>query len=168
MLTEVTDTATDARRSAVTQTSQSKHCIFRCNQSWYSIPAMEIIEITLMPNLTRLPDSPKILLGVCHCRHEFTPVISLEQITSHADAKRSGPPKHIMILDGTQRWAIALDEIVSLEPLETVISQETRGSDGAIHPITGTAMHAEKIIKVLDPQRLRQLATSAFDAAWIR
>lgn len=148
--------------------ASDKHCVFRSGASWYSVPAVSVREITIAPRLFTVPRSHKSLAGLCHLRSEFVPVISLGSLLEIEDRKVSQPNNKLMVLHGTNVWALLIAEAAALESLETILAPESRLEDSHQSPVMGTAMFNDQILRVLDPNRLLRLAQQTLETTWNR
>lgn len=150
------------------QSTTDKHCVFRCGEAWFSVPAVSVREISVAPALVRVPDSHRSLAGLCHLRSEFVPVLSLEALL---DLRSSGgAPAHdrLLVFNGTSVWALAIAEAAALESLETIVNPETKNDDAGLNAVIGTAMYGEQIVRVLNPNSLFRLGQQALESLWCR
>lgn len=144
-----------------------KHCVFRCGQSWFSVPAIAVREISIAPSLVRVPDCHHALAGLCHLRSEFVPVIALDALL---DVDQPEPKSHdrLLVINGTSVWSLLIAEAAALESLETIVSPEVRVDETNLSAVMGTAMFRENIVRVLNPNSLFRLAQHALEDAWGR
>lgn len=146
--------------------SSNKHCIFRSGNSWYSVPAVAVREITVAPELFAVPQSHRALAGLCHLRSEFVPVISLGGLLEVEDQQVSQRNNRLMVLQGTSVWSLLIAEAAALESLETILAPESRMDDSYQSPVMGTAMFNDEILRVLDANRLFRLAQQTLESSW--
>lgn len=147
-------------------TDLNKHCIFRCDQSWFSVPATTVREITVAPDLVAVPNSHPALAGLCHLRSEFIPVLSLTELLNGEDAENTDVASNLLVLRGSSVWAMQIAEAAALQSLETLVTPDVRSDDLSSSPITGTAMFRDQIVRVLDPVCLLRLAQQSLETDW--
>lgn len=145
--------------------ASDKHCVFRSGVSWFSLPAVSVREITIAPDLVRVPQCHPSLLGLCHLRSEFIPVISLTSLLD-VDGSQSPAQNKLMVINGNCVWSLLIAEAASLESLETIVAPEARMDDVMQSPVMGTAMYRDKIVRVLDPVSIFRLAQQALEGVW--
>ncbi len=145
--------------SAIAETN--KHFLFRSEQSWFSLPAVAVREVTIAPQLVVVPGCHESLEGLCHLRSEFIPVISLAALLDIDCAGGPAANQQLITLTGTSVWAMRIAQAAALESLETIAAPSGRHADSAISPVVGTAIYADQVVRVLDPTRLYRLAHQA-------
>ncbi len=162
-----TDTQSNSTAAMLSDLSASdKHCVFRSGASWFSVPAVSVREISIAPDLVRVPNCHPSLAGVCHLRSEFVPVISLNSLL-HIDACQTAQPHNkLMVINGSTVWALLIAEAAALESLETIITPDIRSDDVNQTPVMGTAMFRDRIVRVLDPNGIFRLAQQALENLW--
>lgn len=148
--------------------SSDKHCVFRCGNSWYSVPAVAVREISVAPKLVRVPDSHRSLAGLCHLRSEFVPVLSLGTLLDGEGLETAHDHDRLLVLSGSSVWALLIVEAAALESLETIVTPEARMDDVRISAVLGTAMYRDQIVRVLNPNNLYRLAQQALEECWRR
>lgn len=163
--------ATAAQESSSTATlsdlaESDKHCIFRCDQSWFSLPAIAVREIAVAPDLVGVPNCHGSLAGLCHLRSEFIPVVSLPQLLSVESPETNELQSNLLVINGSSVWAIRIAEAAALESLETLVSPDLRMDDMTPSPVTGTAMFRDQIVRVLDPVSVLRMAQQSLERGW--
>lgn len=143
-----------------------KHCIFRYDQSWFSLPAISVREIVIAPDLVGVPNCDKALAGLCHLRSEFVPVISLTQLLGAGANQSAGAHGNLMVINSGSVWAMLIDEAAALESLETLVTPDNRIDDMDPTPVTGTAMFRDQIVRVLDPNVVFRMARESLEDYW--
>ena len=143
-----------------------KHCIFRCDQSWFSLPAIVVREIAIAPDLVSVPNSHGALAGLCHLRSEFIPVVSLTQLFGVDTQQPTELQGNLLVINGSSVWAIPTAEAAALKSLETLVAPDLRMDDMTPSPVTGTAMFRGQIVRVLDPVSVFRMAQQSLERAW--
>ena len=164
-------TVADARANPPTATmhdlsGSDKHCIFRCDGSWFSLPAISVSEITIAPDLVKVPNCDQSLAGLCHLRSEFIPVLSLTRLMSVDSGQTTETHGKLMVINGSSIWAMLIAEAAALESLETLVTPGLRLDDMNPTPVTGTAMYRDQIVRVLDPITLFRMAQQSLEGLW--
>jgi len=143
-----------------------KHCIFRCGTSYFSLLATSIREITLSPQLVRIPGCDESLAGLCHVRSEFVPVLHLNAMLGERNANVTDHKK-MLVLNGTGgSWALSVSEVTALQSLETLVNPEMRLNEIRLAAVMGTATYQNEVIRVLDPKKLYRLAQELLQDSW--
>jgi chemotaxis signal transduction protein len=143
-----------------------KHCVFRSGTAWFSLPAVCVREIAVAPPLVRVPLSPASLVGMCHLRSAFVPVISLHDLLDIKTATSMLHQNQLLVINGSAPWALLIAEAAALASLETVMASDPRIDEAKQTPVMGTAMYRDQILRVLDPNRLYSFAQQALDHMW--
>jgi chemotaxis signal transduction protein len=143
-----------------------KHCIFRCDRSWFSLPAICVREITIAPDFVRIPNCHRTLAGLCHLRSEFIPVLSLTELLSVDRPETPETHGKLMVINGSSVWAMLIAEAAALESLETLVALDLRMDDMTPTPVTGTAMFRDQIVRVLDPIAVFRMAQQSLESGW--
>jgi chemotaxis signal transduction protein len=136
------------------------------------------------PPLVAVPWTGPSLVGLCHVRGEFLPVLTLDRLLSCTDLQderfmivvneTAGPwrgssgtavPLSSHTPDGNPEptarggpWGILADEVATLAALELSSAPEADGEGGWPSAVTGWATHERGVVRILDPLRFRELA----------
>ncbi|TWT83799.1 CheW-like domain protein [Planctomycetes bacterium CA13] len=151
--------------------ASDKHCVFRSGASWFSVPAVSVREIALLPNLVQVPACHSSLAGICHLRSEFVPVISINALLGFEKTSASQPNNKLIVIHGVGSqtagcWAIQIAEAASLESLEALGTAESRADDTSQSPVMGTAMFREEIVRILDSVTLYRQVRRVLEELW--
>lgn len=147
-------------------TAVDKHCVFRCGGSWYSLLATSVREVMMAPPWVRMPGGDTALAGLCHVRNEFIPALSLPALLGEAEATGTSNGKLLVIGGSAGNWALLVDEVVALEPLETLTMPDARSVDHRQAAVLGTATFRDQVVRVLDPNRLYRSAEHRLRDSW--
>jgi chemotaxis signal transduction protein len=162
-----TDTPLQASTGTLSDLSASdKHCVFRSGTSWFSVPAVSVREITIAPDLVRVPQCHPSLAGLCHLRSEFIPVISLASLPDIDASESPSAENKLMVINGNCIWSLLIAEAAALESLETIVTPEARIDDVIQSPVMGTAMFRDQIVRVLDPVSIFRLVQQSLEGLW--
>lgn len=154
--------AATGRRPAV-----DKHCVFRVGSCWFSLLATAVREVTMAPDVVRVPGSHAALAGLCHARNEFIPVVRLAPLLGDA-ADQPAPAGKMLVLSGSAgNWALLVDEVIALESLETLMNPDARPGDLGSTTVLGTATCRDRVVRVLDPTSLYRRADELLRSCWM-
>jgi chemotaxis signal transduction protein len=163
LTTQTATTPTNATLSDVP--AFNKHCVFRCSDSWFSVPAVSVREVVLAPELVRFPNCHRALAGLGHLRSEFVPVIALETLLNLQQRESRSADDCLLVLEGNCVWSLLISESAALQSLETIVSQESL-AENTNNVVIGTAMFQDRIVRVLNPNGLLATAQHAFEQYW--
>ncbi len=142
-----------------------KHCVFRCGDSWFSVPAIAVRQLVVTPEIVKVPHCHRALVGLGRLRGEFVPIVDLGRLLDIDPTGRSSAGDCLLVLEGKCIWSLLISESVALEALETIVSQEAKAD--STHNVTiGTAMFQDRIVHVLNPNGLLARAQSSLDQFW--
>lgn len=149
----------------------TKHCIFRSGAGWFSLPALAVREITVMPDLFQVPCCHPALAGVSHFRSDFLPVVCLNSLFPSEATAEVEAHDRLLVLRGNQtavagHYAIRIIEANALESIDAVGGVESRISDCKPSPIQGTSMYRNHVVRVLDSTRLYRLVRDLVEEQW--
>ena len=148
----------------------TKHCVFRCAGSWFSVPATAVRELRLAPSRVSVPGAPAALAGVCHVRSEFLPVLRLNVLLGDT-ADGAGESQLLVLTGSSGHWALLVTEVVALESLETLADPSSPGTHrrpAAMRSaaIRGTATYGDQIVQVIDPAALYRHVQDTLNRCW--
>ena len=151
--------------------ASDKHCVFRSGSSWFSVPAVTVREVVILSALVRVPSCDSSLVGICHLRSEFVPVILVNRLLDVGLEQPLEPQNKLIVIRGTGgngvgAWGIRITETAALESLETLGSPENRTDDEVLTPVMGTAMFRDQIVRVLDPTSLYRQMRRVLEEHW--
>ena len=134
---------------------RNSFCLFRKGTVWLAVPAKVLREVLPLPKIVPLPRTRPILAGLCHLRSEFVPVLRLTRLLP--DEPHGGEQFVLLIDDSGGDWGILVDEVHSLVAVEPSHAPEGQ-SGGWESTVIGWATIDQEIVRILDPQRFRELA----------
>jgi purine-binding chemotaxis protein CheW len=111
-------------------------------------------------SITPLPNAPSIILGVINIHGEIVPVINLRErfSISHKEIKISD--KIILLKFHQKRFAIVVDEIVSMLKNQTLVDSESiyKGIDY----VDGVIKNGDEIVAICNAEKLYQPSEEKF------
>lgn len=145
-----------------------KHCVFQNNRHWFGVPCLSVRSIIPRPDLTLVPFTDPVLLGVSHIQNEFVPVFSLQSILSVEQQCDAELQNQLMLMGTSQNgWAMLIDRSVGLADLETSwSSMATIEDDDWSRLVAGSATWDSQILRILDPDAILRYAGKLMDGFW--
>ncbi len=141
-------------------------CIFRVGAESFAMAAKGVREVVERPGMVRVPDSPPALLGVCHLRNEFLPVLSLHGLLIEGEDQAAELPFVLVMTGADGPWAVPISRALDLEALETASTADTDWSDPVTRAVVGTATFRDEVVRVLDADALYRLAEELLESVW--
>ena len=92
--------------------ADARFLTFRSNQRLYALPAGQVVEVIRLPEVARVPQAPKGLLGLANLRGSILPIASLRGLLGAAEALE--PATHAIVLEGAAAVALAVDAVDAL------------------------------------------------------
>lgn len=148
------------------QVASSRQCVFRCDQSWYSVPATSLRSVTIGSRSFRPPTSPGWLDGIVHLQSEFIPVISLNAYLDRQSSGSEGTAGRLLIVNVSPTWAIRADEVAALTDIEASLSPGYQVNSGRHSGVVGTFTWAGNVARVLEPHNLLTQIQRALHDFW--
>ncbi len=142
-----------------------QHCVFRVGDDVFAVAATDIREFVEAVPIVAVPQSPPCLVGLCHLRNEFVPVLSLSSLIAGASTDRS-QMEFLLVIDSPEgAWALAISQATGLEKLELASTSGTH-PDTQSRLVLGTASYRDTVVRVLDANRLYRAAADLLDHMW--
>src|SRR5471032_3000504 len=94
---------------------------FRANGQLYALSADKVSEVIRLPDVARVPQAPKGLLGLANLRGDILPVASLRGLLGIEESAAAATSDRAIVLEGTAPVALAVD---SVEALVTIDSEK--------------------------------------------
>lgn len=120
----------------------------------------------LRPNIVVVPNAVIPLVGLCHVRSEFLPVLNLSPLLGEHHATLTGEPQMLVLASREGNWGLLVDQVVALTSLETSVAPEGR-SDSWFAAVLGWATYRDEVVRVMEPSVYYRLAETAFEECWL-
>ncbi|MCX7799081.1 MAG: chemotaxis protein CheW [Fimbriimonadales bacterium] len=134
--------------------AENKYVVFRLGQEKYAMPIESVERILPRQEVTRLPKSPKVMLGVFEMRGSTLPVIDA-RLRFELPA---GDEAHnfVVVLTQDGRCALSVDRVEGIVTLsEDAIEDKSAILDGKDDGfIRGIGKHGDQLLVVLEPNGL--------------
>ena len=147
---------------------RQRYCVFKVADQSLAVPALAVREICEEPSIVTVPTAPRTLLGICHVRNEFLPVICLRELIG-LGTPRPKMAQHLLVITGTRgAWGILTDGAITLDSLEATHTSQ-RDTQGLLGKANfASALHGDRVVTVLELQSLYRLIESRLDEHWGR
>lgn len=136
------------------------HCLFRVGTFWLALPADVIRKVMPRPGLVTVPGTADLIVGLCHVQGQFVPVLTLNSL--FPDSAGTNEPQLLLIDDVNGPWGLLADEVSALAALELSNVPDSEGGWETV--VMGWATHDQKVVRILDHVRLRELAAGEVTA----
>lgn len=111
--------------------AEARFLTFHANERLYALPAEQVVEIIRLPDIARVPQAPKGLLGLANLRGSIVPVASLRGLLGGSET--DGLATRAIILEGLAPVALSVDAVDALVNVD-VGKIETRQTELAAKP----------------------------------
>ena len=130
---------------------------FELEQEEYGIDVLTVREIMRMPAITKMPNTPHYVDGIINLRGTVVPIISLRK--RFGLMEREGDRNNRILVmevgDGLTGFVVdAVAEVIRVSATEIQPSPAIVQGDAAQDCITGVINHGERLLIVLDLNRL--------------
>jgi purine-binding chemotaxis protein CheW len=128
-------------------------CSFRIGDACFAVPADGVVEVLRTGRATRVPLAPAGILGLVHLRGRIVPVVDP---AADLGIDRPCPERATLLVIALQEdwYAVVIDEMHDvLEIPADAIEHPAAGGDGT-DPLTGIFAAPERLVHLLDPQRM--------------
>ena len=130
-----------------------RSCTFRVGGDCLAIDADRVTEVIRESRVTRVPLAPEGVLGLVHLRGRIVPIIDL--------AGRLGVPRvpgqatgtHLIVEVQGDHYGLLVDEMLDVIEIEPERVERPTGGTGPLH---GTFAAADRLVHLLDPERMIQ------------
>ena len=143
-----------------------KYCVVRRGTSWFALPAVSVREVCSGATTVPIPRSHPALAGLCHVRSEFLAVLSLVDLAGDQGTPLRRDESLLVMTGPSGPWALLVDEVAAIASLEVSIAVDVTATEGWTNAILGSATYQDKVVRILDPNRLYRLAERQLRDAW--
>lgn len=144
------------------------YCVFQADGAVWAIAAASVREIADAAPIVIVPGAPSEVVGVCHIRMEFVPVLSLPGLLGEAGSDRQ-TAEFLLILDGGEGpWALPIQRALSLHTLEIAVGEAAMDGQLPSSGILGTASFRDEVLRLVDPSWLYRRAHEVIESHWRR
>ena len=135
-----------------------RYLTFRVDAGLYALPAEEVAEVILPLAVSRVPQSPRSLLGLANLRGSVIPLASARALLGRAEGPASAGARAI-VLGGAAPVALAVDGVEGLVTLDPTVAETRAAAELVADPgerLRGAfkAAAGQDVAKILDVRRL--------------
>lgn len=144
-----------------------QYCVFQAEGAVWGVAASSVREITDMSSIVAVPEAPCQIVGICHLRTEFVPVLNLRGLLGEFNDLGDQRAGYLLILEGSEGpWALPIQRALSLSTLEVAMTEVGTAADARTSGIVGTATFRDQVIRVIEPSWLYRVAAESLDTHW--
>lgn len=141
--------------------NEQSYLIFELGQSRYGISTAIVEELSLLPNIVPIPETPTHVVGLINLRGEILPIINLHQRLGQASLPYQLTDSIIVLQWQNQRIGILVNRVCEVEAIAPsqiqFYSEEARSPRGRSDAlIGGIASLGADLVVLLDPESLVQ------------
>jgi purine-binding chemotaxis protein CheW len=126
-------------------------CLFRLANAAYAVDVRQAREVAVFDEVTRVPRAPDDLLGVANLRGTVMPLVDIRPLLGLGGERLGrGALRTLVIHDGAVQVAVAVEQVVGLEPFDEVAPCDG-GEDGLV---AGRLRWQGEPVTLLDAPRL--------------
>ena len=141
--------------TTVSTATDGRWCTFRIGTSCFAVPGEGVVEVLRGGRLTRVPLAPAGVLGLVHLRGRIVPVVDP---AGPLGVDRALPERatHLVIAMQDDWYGLVIDEMLDVVeiPTEAIEQAGASAGDAASDVLTGVFAAPERLVHLLDPQRM--------------
>lgn len=130
-------------------------CGFLVGGHCFAVPSSQVAEVLHAGSITPVPLATDAIAGLIHLRGQIVPVIDMQRRLALGDGIAAGGGLLVVRLGG-DHYALRVDEVLDVEQIPANRIEPPSGSlvDLATDPRTGVFAGDERLVHLLDPQRI--------------
>lgn len=131
-------------------------CIFQMDNEQFAVDILQVQEILKPAEITRIPATPKFLLGVINLRGIIIPIIQIKSFLGLDSSKENEEGEYLIVKDGNLILGIAVVKVLNMViiPEENVTIFEEDNPLRVEKYMLGQSIVYDKTIYLLDLHRL--------------
>lgn len=141
---------------------------FRVAGEEYGVEVGRVREIIRLPEITKVPRSPAHIDGIIHLRGSVIPIISLRETFGLPPAPTDNNTRIVVTTVGERVFGFKVDavsEVIRISLQEVQPPPFLIGSGGEKRCVEGVVNRAERLLIMLDPERIVSGADVDWEAA---
>ena len=133
-------------------------CSFRVGDACFAVPADGVVEVLRAGRATTVPLAPAGVLGLVHLRGRIVPVVDP---AARLGVDRPLPERAtLLVIELQDDWyALVIDEMHDVVEIPTDAIEQTATGGDCADSLTGIFAAPERLVHLLDPQRMIQSLT---------
>lgn len=128
-------------------------CSFLLGDECFAVDSGIVVEVLRSRRLTRVPLAARGILGLVHLRGRIVPVIDPAEPLAVSRRTGANPGPHLVIAPGDDWYGLLVDEM--LEVIE-IPPERVERPTGGTELVLGTFAAADRLVHLLDPERMIQ------------
>ena len=133
--------------------------VFRIDGCEHALAVEQVVEVLRMVAATRLPDAPPWVVGVINVRGRVIPLIDVRARLG-ARGLEPEPSTSVIVVQTDQVVAgLVVDEVVEVLAVRHDAIERPDQVTAAARALSGVARHRDRLIPVLDPERICEGST---------
>jgi len=149
---------TDDNKENIVETVKNEFVIFRVDEEEFALRLLNIKEIIRVPSMTKIPNAPQYIAGLCGLRGELLPVIDLRKLFGMPGQELNESSRIIVADILGKRVGLTSDkvsEVISVE--ETAVKEppaSIRGADGEV--VNGILIlnDGKRVVMIIDAEKI--------------
>ena len=143
-----------------------QYCIFRADEAEYAVSAELVREVADLVPIVPVPEAPPVLVGMCHLRTEFIPVLGVNPLIGAGESRLRDAAYLLVFQSDESPWALLIQRALSLEVLEVGYADTETEWDNVSRMTLGTATFRDDVVRVLDAARMYRIAAEVLETQW--
>jgi purine-binding chemotaxis protein CheW len=130
---------------------------FELDGEEYGIDVLAVREIIRMPSITKMPNTPEYVDGIINLRGTVVPIISLRKRFSLMDRDHDRQSRILVMEVGENLTGFIVDavaEVIRISSAEVQPPPSITQGNAAQECLTGVLNHSERLLVVLDLNRM--------------
>lgn len=131
-------------------------CGFRVGEHCFAVASATVAEVLSNATIAPVPLAPPAIAGLVHLRGRIVPVIDLRP--PDRPDRAAGRPVHLVLRLAEDWYSLLVDEVLDVQAIPAAgIEQPVKPGGGpAAEAVTGVFAAADRLMHILDPERLVQ------------
>lgn len=133
-------------------------CEFRVGGHSFAIDSEGVAEVLHSAALTPVPLAPEAIVGLLHLRGRIVPVIDMRRRLELSAAPGAAAPAHLVVRRAEDWYSLLVDEVLDVHaiPRAGIEPHASSVGDAAADAVTGVFACPDRLIHILDPERVVQ------------
>jgi purine-binding chemotaxis protein CheW len=132
-------------------------CLFALSGSRFAVDVRSAREVAVFDELTVLPRAPRQVLGVANLRGTVIPIVDVGPLLGLPELRPARSVRTLVLRDGALLAAVAVDNVLGLEPFEAVLPAADPAAPrdhGPHRLVAGWLTWADEPLALLDVPRI--------------
>jgi purine-binding chemotaxis protein CheW len=133
-----------------------RSCTFRVGDACFAVPADGVVEVLRSGRLTQVPLAPPGVLGLVHLRGRIVPVVDPAAALGVGRVETDGGTLLVVALDDDW-YGLVIEEMLDVVEIPAAAVEQatsSAGETGSGEMLTGVYAAADRLVHLLDPERM--------------